>query len=402
MITIFKRVLAVSGLLLIAIQPIHAQWVKVSSIGNDGASLVFANRLYMSGYHSEMEWTTDEGETWHDAYNGLPYDDAAISMASIGSTLIMGTTYDLMFFSTDSGGSWHQSDWHYMTASMIRSLVVHDGYVFAGGDGLFRSSDSGRNWEWDTTGFPPFLDREIFSFASSDSVLFAGATSYYIKRSTNDGKSWDTVQITHDYSGGDVVQSLAAIGHIVLAGTTRGLYRSTDLGLTWSHIDTSLIAEVSSFLTINGDVIMGTWGPLKSTDSGITWESFDQGITPENQIVYLMKDKNYLFASQDADGSVWRRPLSDLAGVKQAEAVPPDSPELSFYNSRLSITSSSPIHSVAIIDVMGRTLSKVESHEATVVMDLHDLANGLYFVRIKMDEGISVRKIVLEKRGEEK
>ncbi len=164
-------------------------------------------------------------------------------------------------------------------------------------------------------------------------------------------------------------------------------------------MDTSLFNygnPVSSLLTVNGNVILGTWGPMKSRDSGITWESFDQGITPGYQIVYLMADKNFLFASQDADGSVWRRQLSDLAGVKQMDAPQPDSPELSFYNSRLSITSTSPIHSVAIIDVMGRTLSKVESNEATVVMDLHDLASGLYFVRIKTDAETSVRKVALE------
>ena len=280
-----------------------------------------------------MGWTSDGGFSWHDASTGLPSGDGASSIASIGNILLCGTTYNYIFFSSDSGASWQQSNWLNLASKYIPALIAKDSFVFASNNGVIRSSDSGRNWAYDTSSLLPLSLQPVFSFAKYDSLLLAGTEAEYILRTTNDGNSWDTVRLTTNRQIEDVVRSLAVVGKTVLAGTSGGLYRSSDLGLTWKRLDTSLFYHGPlSLVTVNGIVIAGMeYTVVSSKDYGLTWQSFDEGWPPGVDPSSLIEFDNYIFAGSEIYG-LFRRPLSDIAVVNPAPVLSQHSNALEIYD----------------------------------------------------------------------
>ena len=365
-------------LIVFAPQTSQAQWIKTSPTGADGSGPfdTLGNRFYAGGGDGPMTWTSDAGNRWHDASNDFPGGEGIQSIASIGNVLIAGSgPYNNPFyFSTDSGASWNPCNWHGGFGPAIYAMTEHDGYVFAGSNnwGIYRSSDSGQDWELDNNGLPSMWTLGTYSFAAYDSILFAGSTIEYIYRTTNDGATWDTVRLNPDIYVDDVIQSLTVIGHVVLAATSGGLYRSTDLGLTWNQLDTALFYyrhDPRSLTTVNGYVVVGMKNTiLRSRDSGLTWQSFAQGWPSGTDATYLTAFDGYFFAGSNDGPGIWRRPISDLAG---GDYVSPPT----------KVTQSSgPLE---IYDVLGRLIYHGAAKEKPT------LPGGLYFER----QGTIVQKI---------
>jgi len=107
---------------------------------------------------------------------------------------------------------------------------------------------------------------------------------------------------------------------IVYAGTTKGLFRTTNQGEQWERIGQSLPDPfVSSIVIHPADpsiiYIGGPGGVWKSTDSGKTWKAVNQGLTtlniralalaPQNaQILYAGTNGSGLYRSTDG-GTTW-------------------------------------------------------------------------------------------------
>jgi photosystem II stability/assembly factor-like uncharacterized protein len=112
-------------------------------------------------------------------------------------------------------------------------------FIFAGtyGRGMFRSTDSGQNWQQINNGLRAVYESALlitngYIFVGADFVGGAGG----VYRSTDYGDSW--VEINHDMIQTDV-RALATnpSGHI-FAGTYfgGGVFRSTDNGDSWTPV----------------------------------------------------------------------------------------------------------------------------------------------------------------------
>ncbi len=80
---------------------------------------------------------------------------------------------------------------------------------------------------------------------------------------------------------GGAVLAIHVIGANVLAGTSGGLFRSTNAGDTWTRTGAGTIssAGVSSFANLGGAIFAGTSaGVFRSTDNGATWVEANQGL----------------------------------------------------------------------------------------------------------------------------
>jgi photosystem II stability/assembly factor-like uncharacterized protein len=369
-----KRFLTTFWLLLTVPNIVQAQWMSTQGFGAgaSGSLDTLGNRLFANDTHGDMAWTSDDGESWSYVTNGLPYDDPPSAMTSIGNILIEATGYDFILYSTDSGVSWHPSNCDCAGVDIIFGLIAHDRYVFAG-RGILRSSDSGRDWGSDTMGIPlPDWEYDFYSFAQNDSILFGGTEVEIVARTTDDGNRWDTSRLTPNPYIGDIVNALTIIGNVVLAGTKGGLLRSTDLGVTWSQIDSSKFtyhSGILSLLTVNGNVIAGIQGGIFiSRDSGLTWEPFGQGLPAGSWPFYLIAHGDYLFAGLQNSGGVWRRPLSDLNG-NDFVSPPPQAME--------------SIGVLKIYDLLGRLIYRGPASSKPL------LSAGFYFERT----GSTVKKV---------
>ncbi len=109
-------------------------------------------------------------------------------------------------------------------------------------------------------------------YATPEGVLFAGMSGTGIYRSTDLGDSWTPINTRLPYEPGEGFYGIvfAKKGNTLYAGSG-GLYTSTDNGDTWHHVPT-----LQTRLSVNGVVIIGDRIYISTYEDGI-WYSDDDG-----------------------------------------------------------------------------------------------------------------------------
>ena len=246
-------------------------WTRFGT--QDVHSLAFdpadAQHLYF-GHHTGLQESRDGGRTWA----SLSVRDDAMEMAdaSDGSIVIAG--HDVFTASTDGGRTWHG------ISTDLPSLDIHGftrdpadpqrmwAYLATGG--LWESRDLGAHWtrvQQDNVVFPLALG------SPTGTQLLGLAVSGMI--SSNDGGlSWTAVTSPPTYP----LTSLSATrdGSVIYAGSTDGLWRSTDRARTW-------------------------------VATGYTGSAFAVATTGDGQAVALVSKQTQFFRSSDA-GASWPGP----------------------------------------------------------------------------------------------
>ena len=205
--------------------------------------------------------------------------------------------YQLLFRSTDQGGSWHQVQSppgvdanRYSGISFVDDRV---GYVLVPTDGcatsashLFRTLDAGANWN--IVALPPVQCVGYMTFVDASHGFASGVGQEYravISRTSDGGRTW--LQSTIPDPPGWVSSSRAslgivpikAFGNIVLAAgafnATIYYFRSSDSGATWTYLPTAHDAQPGypNFLTPTHWLEFNS--AEETTDGGQSWHSFD-------------------------------------------------------------------------------------------------------------------------------
>ncbi|MBI4534984.1 MAG: hypothetical protein HY708_01810, partial [Ignavibacteriae bacterium] len=103
---------------------------------------------------------------------------------------------------------------------------------------------------------------------------------------------------------GGSVRAFAEHGSYIFSGTTNGVYRSTDQGVTWAHAG---FADVRIFAvaTQGGEfVFTGTSGHglFRSSDNGATWEAVNNGLTDSTIHAIFARSASELFVGTAQSG----------------------------------------------------------------------------------------------------
>ena len=248
-------------------------------------------------------------------------------------------------------------------------------YMGTTGGGLWKTSDAGQRWENISDGFFELGSvGAIATSASNPNILYCGMgehaprgvmTSYGdgVYKSTDAGKTWKKMgleatqhiaRIVIHPTNPDIVY-VAAQGALYGPNKERGIYKSTDGGLTWKNTlfvnDLTGCSELS--IDVNYPEIMyaAMWhhqrkpnivisggegsGMYKSIDGGESWFKIEKGLPKEkgkmavavspansNKVYALIesdsdKDKGGLFVSNDA-GKSWSMVSGDNRLVQRA------------------------------------------------------------------------------------
>jgi photosystem II stability/assembly factor-like uncharacterized protein len=286
--------------------------------------------------------TTDGGKTWAKRDQGLPGSDFVTSLGIDPSTpdiLYAGTESHGVYRTGDGGASWSKSG---LTGRDVFALAIDPEVpqtLFAsvgnGDPGLFRSTDGGATWAWSGQGLPtsevirtlavdPLSSSNVFTgqdevglFASGDggstwarqddgisgswvravaadpaipttefaAVSSAGQTRTGLAKSKDGGKTW--VRLgggLPDEDGYDVAIDPSHTSTVY--GVTRGLYRSTDGGQSWSIILFASLHAVAIDPVDPRSVFVAGTGVYESTDGGTTWTML-QGFPSQVQAVSM-------------------------------------------------------------------------------------------------------------------
>lgn len=363
--------------------------IDVNSIATTGSTVVIGtarNGIFIS---------SDNGSTWNRSSVGITSQNINSVMAD-GSTIYASAGYQLVFRSTDGGLSWtHASSG--ITSEVIelrsdssRVLALTNGAP-AAAVGLFATSDTGNTWTEIPTAFPELMS----TLSCAGSRIYVGTWNGAIYYTNNSGGSWNNVGSTLPNVK---INSILIDGTTLYAGTDgSGIYKSTDNGTTWNIMNTGLSNLYVNDMQLKDDVIYtATWGGgiFVSNDGGASWSTYNSGLGDLHVRKINTDAPTTLYAATDAGAyhsplMVLGIPQYELAGVNvypnpavdQLHIALPD-------NSKVVIT---------LYNMAGDVIYSYEGNNSdNYNIDLSGNAKGVYLLDLQTANGVAKKKIVLQ------
>jgi len=248
---------------------------------------------YYEGRYGGVFKSIDGGRSWEDL-EGPQNTIFAISVNPRNGSIVYAGGGRL-YRSTGGGRSWVLIE---DVPPGIRSIAVDpEGVIYVGclydelgwreGERypcFFRSTDG---VTWENVELPGrYAPISITSIAISKGVIYAGGSGLY--KSTDGGKSWVLLESApHDIR---VVAVDAVNPDIVYAATLKAVFKSSDGGATWEKVAVPLNDAMISTIALNPSnpevIYVGTItqttrrckGILESSDGGVTWGEMNKGL----------------------------------------------------------------------------------------------------------------------------
>jgi photosystem II stability/assembly factor-like uncharacterized protein len=168
---------------------------------------------------------------------------------------------------------------------------------------IYESHDGGENWKrlaWIGKRDDFALDNIVVDNSNPKHILVGawvlGNADGGIYNTNDGGKSWTNVPDMQ----GQSIRALAASPSdpkILVAGTLKGVYRSTDGGEHWQLISPAGSMELHEVESIAIDpvdpqiIYAGTWHlPWKTTDGGAHWTNIKQGVIDDSDVFSIIVD----------------------------------------------------------------------------------------------------------------
>ncbi len=211
--------------------PENPDLLNLKSAGKNVYALLAGPEYYKS---------SDTGSTWETLK--VPGKVNFVEMAIENDIIAFAyrvNGYHTISTSIDCGSTWNTFQLRSFSARI--SVAVLKGYIFCiDGDGIYRSSDSGRTFVKSSHGI---FNADLFGIAKSSQDLYA-ATNIGLYKSSDDDHSWEIQEITSDQLPFDPVFNVGKGSNYLYASTFRKIYSLPDGSTQW-HKDTIFNAPTS-------------------------------------------------------------------------------------------------------------------------------------------------------------
>jgi photosystem II stability/assembly factor-like uncharacterized protein len=150
---------------------------------------------------------------------------------------------------------------------------------------------------WEQTN-GPFGAFALSLASDSMGVIYTGTMTQGLYKSNNVGNTWTRIGLN-----GRIVNSILVFSNqIIFAATDEGLYQTYDGGNTWAKNNISYSANTLC-KTRSGSILLGTNQQIyRSTDIGITWQNTTSNIPNVNISSICIDSTSYLFAAAGNKG----------------------------------------------------------------------------------------------------
>jgi uncharacterized repeat protein (TIGR01451 family) len=202
---------------------------------------------------------------------------------------------------------------------------------------IWRSQDGGQTWNLAGNSLPFFKTSTTkIESLQNGNLLLSGFYTYEIFRSSDDGVSWQMLEIDsiQSFPGGTLYASSSGTLIACLYGLEH-LYRSTDQGQNWQKIDDEDLFGVNGIVQLNDGTLISTGYNdkfVRSNDDGLSWQAFASNhvfteilpICLSNGAIFGIC--NALYQSTDG-GETWQFSANsmDLTAPRQLEFISEDS-----------------------------------------------------------------------------
>jgi hypothetical protein len=302
-----------------------AQWTVVPSFPSGPIYDIIQTNdtIYISRSGNGIYKSIDGMITWQQINNGLNTNEAkVVYQILVYNGTLYAATVDGIYKSSNSGGDWvKKSNGITIGPGSIYEVTVsifeYNGNLFTGAwNGIYRSIDNAENWILSNISGSGIQAK---NFTNHNGILFAARENINDPsgyKSLNNGISWEALPSNPLFS----VITFFSEPLNLWAGTTHGIYLSTDNGLNWVNRSNGLLPDPynSSIIRVNGMLVtslkFGGSGISKSSDEGLNWEDFAQGLPFLSSIEKLIVYNNKIIAATSS--GLWQRDVSQVIPVE--------------------------------------------------------------------------------------
>ena len=368
--------------------------------------------------------STDEGISFSEIISPFPSSASKLCSTLNGKIFLASSSVAL---STNDGITW---TWQGSSGGPLYDLtalslcadynLIFTGGIASSGAEIDRSTNSGVDWQevlkiqsFNDVNFVTNLDIKngVVFATTKKSTMYPISTSYRLKKSTDNGITWEDINVTlSPFPNFKQITSVSS-GEMYAATSAGIMFSSNDNGLTWSLVTGSVpTSNINCIISgPNDELFVGTGGLgiYKSIDQGQTWEQLNSGLDNlEVNTLYLDKN-NFLWAGSES--GVFQ---SNSAIVNVQEDIISNPKNFQLYqnypnpfNPSTIISWQSPIGSwqtLKVYDVLGNEVATlVDEYRNTgnysVEFDGSNLPSGIYFYQLKAGSYVETKKMILIK-----
>jgi photosystem II stability/assembly factor-like uncharacterized protein len=393
---------------------VYSQWIPGTSGTTNFLTClesITATVNYAGGFSGTFLKSSNFGQTWTAGTNPTGSNINKISFPPTGNaTTGWAATVAGLFKTTNSGQNWVQQGPNGVMVDVLFPNVT-TGYVLMNALQFLKTTNGGTNFS--TVNLPNTggIGGNSFIRANS-SVLFIlgvdnGDDTSHIFKSTDDGATWNKVFRVHEvYFSMNFINASTGI----ICGDNGIIRRTTNGGNNWTLINSGTTFDLQGvkFASSTLVYIVGSGGTiLRSTDAGLTWGAQTSGVTLALRgVAMLSTGDNGIICG--ASGTILRTTNGGLTPVIQQWNEVPDTYMLSQnypnpFNPATKIKFALPTEGIVelkVYNIFGEEtmtlvtgVRKAGSYE--VELDAGNLASGVYFYKLKVNDFSETKKMIL-------
>lgn len=279
------RKLVLFCIMLSAIPFARAQWhntngpfLASNNIGMDVKQVVVSGDNLCAVINNQVYISYTNGASWMSASGGLNYIGA---IAFSDSTIYAGAGTSGMYVSTNNGSSYRSINNNLPPDSYVDELMLSGNILLANVNtydypyihDVYYSTDKGNTWTVSNG-----LANKYVKCLASDGVNFYAGTSTGVFKSSDNGLNWFSIGLANKK-----IDCIAVKENRLYVGensTAGGLYITSDNGITWTKLDNGLPGPGINTIAISDNfVYVGITmdGIFRSADNGYSWTKINNG-----------------------------------------------------------------------------------------------------------------------------
>ncbi|HOV11910.1 MAG TPA: YCF48-related protein [Bacteroidales bacterium] len=343
--------------------------VQPSFTPNDLKSIFFAdsNIGYTVGQYGRIYKTTNGGDNWSSFTGDTTYDFNSVHFISADTGYIVGTHGDngIILKTVNGGANWLPQSFSYGQTTVLYSVHFGNsnygsavGYYYNPYNFyplILITADGGNTWSPKYPIGKPLKSVFFLNADTSYAVGWSDGSHPTILKTTDGWNASNTQYYSANRSLSSVYFPVIDTGYAV--GSSGTILQTTDGGSNWNLQPSNTNIELSSvfFLTSSIGYASGASGTiLKTTDGGI--------ITNAENIFSL-----------DSEIEVFPNPAKDMVEIR-----------------------TQPKSLIEIINIYGQLISATNTTETNSILDLSKFSSGIYFIRIKTNNLITIKRLIKE------
>jgi len=266
--------------------------------------ILINNSNVFIGTTSGVYMSTNNGESWVPASNGMPIPPKQIfSIASgpngLGGTNLYAATNNGVYLSSNNGTSWTAEN-NGTVGTEVLSFTGSGPNMFAAikGSPIFFSTNYGSTWN-------PVVDSGLNSglfyiITVTGSGLYA-VTDSGLFMSSNNGENWSSINgnVMDTVYPYNLVQSGS---NLVVSTLSNGIFYSSNNGSSWKSASGNIPLYQCILSSIGPNIFSESFNGISlSTDNGLNWVELNDTITNEGLPVGLVSTGSTLFSLNEGN-----------------------------------------------------------------------------------------------------